>query len=180
MKKTASLAVGIVLACGVAQCLRARQTAGGTDAGTSKLKKELEAFSGLPGLWSCQGLFPSSGKKIESTIRFSADLDGAWLVKRHDDQPPNVFHDAEYWGFDSASKQFVAFIYDNFGGVRKFTSSGWSDDKLTWLGEPSKSDSPRLERFVYKHDSPTQIEVNWEVKKDSSDWAIGDRLTCKK
>jgi hypothetical protein len=145
-----------------------------------KLKKEIALFAPLQGKWSCQGVFPSNGKKIESQIAFAPDLDGAWLVKRHDDLPPNLFHDAEYWGFDSAGKQFVAFLYDNFGGVRKFTSSGWADDKLTWLGEPSKSDPPRLERFVYKRDSPTQIEVNWEVKPGAKDWAIGDTLTCKK
>jgi hypothetical protein len=144
------------------------------------LKKEIESFAPLQGKWTCQGVFPSSGKKIESQIAFAPDLDGAWLVKRHDDLAPNLFHDAEYWGYDSTAKQFVAFIYDNFGGVRKFTSSGWADDKLTWLGEPSKSDPPRLERFVYKRDSPTQIEVNWEIKKGTADWAIGDTLTCKK
>lgn len=181
MKKAAVCALAFSLAvCGTPRYLRARQSVGGMDPTAKPLKKEIEAFSGLQGSWSCQGVFPSSGKKIESTIRFSAELDGAWLVKRHDDLPPNAFHDAEYWGFDSASKQFVAFVYDNFGGVRKFTSSGWADDKLTWLGEPSKSDPPRLERFVYKRDSQAQIEVNWEVKKGSADWAIGDTLTCKK
>lgn len=146
----------------------------------AKLKNEIETFAPFQGKWSCQGVFPSSGKRIESQIQFAPDLDGAWLVKRHDDLPPNVFPDAEYWGFDSASKQFVAFIYDTFGGVRKFTSTGWADDKLTWLGEPSKSDPPRLERFVYKRDSPTQITVNWEAKKGSADWAISDTLICKK
>lgn len=171
-----------------------------------QLKKEIEAFRGLQGKWSCQGVFPANGKHIESQMAFAPDLDGAWLVKRHDDLPPNVFHDAEYWGFDSASKQFVAFVYDNFGGVRKFTSSGWSDDQLTWSGtgfqpvlqrspspatppssggpplpgEPSQSEPPRLERFVYKRDGPRQIVVNWEVKQGAKDWAIGDTLTCKK
>jgi len=145
-----------------------------------KLKKEIHVFAGLAGKWACQGVFPSNGKRIESQIAFAPDLDGAWLVKRHDDLPPNIFHDAEYWGFDSAAKQFLAFIYDNFGGIRKFTSSGWTDDKLVWLGEPSKSDPPRLERFVYKRDSPSQIQVNWEVKQGAKDWAIGDTLTCKK
>lgn len=70
-----------------------------------KLKKEVAAFAPLQGQWSCAGVFPSNGKKIESKIAFVADLDGAGLVKRHDDLPPNVFHDADYWGFDSAAKQ---------------------------------------------------------------------------
>ena len=156
------------------------QEAKSSESPQPQLKKEIESFAPLPGKWSCAGVFPSNGKKIESQIAFAPDLDGAWLVKRHDDLPPNVLHDAEYWGYDSAAKQFVAFIFDNFGGVRRFTSSGWVDDKLTWLGEPSKSEPPRLERFVYKRDSSTQIEVNWEVKQGAKDWAIGDTLTCKK
>jgi len=165
--------------CLVPQPFQAQQPTSAASS-TSALKKEIEVFAPLQGKWSCAGVFPSNGKKIESQITFAPDLDGAWLVKRHDDLPPNVFHDAEYWGFDSAAKQFVAYIYDNFGGVRKFTSSGWADDKLTWLGEPSKSDPPRLERFVYQRDTPTQIVVNWEVKAGAKDWSIGDTLTCKK
>jgi hypothetical protein len=84
------------------------------------------------------------------------------------------------WGFDPAEKQFVAFLYDNFGGVRRFTSSGWVEDKLIWIGESSKTDPPTVQRFVYKRDNPSQFALNWEVKKGAADWAIGDALTCKK
>jgi hypothetical protein len=180
MRTHFSMAVLFVFAICLAPTRFHAQPAKSPETSEAKLKKEIETLAPLQGKWACQGVFPSNGKKIESQIAFAPDLDGAWLVKRHDDLPPNLFHDAEYWGFDSATKQFVAFIYDNFGGVRRFTSSGWTDDKLTWLGEPSKSDPPRLERFVYKRDSPTQIEVNWEVKSGAKDWAIGDTLTCKK
>jgi hypothetical protein len=179
MRTPSYLAVPLALAfCLVPMEFRVQQANGA--ASESKLKKEIEGFAPLQGKWSCAGVFPSNGKKIESQIGFVPDLDGAWLVTRHDDLPPNVFHDAEYWGYDSAAKQFVAYIYDNFGGVRKFTSSGWVEDKLIWLGEPSKTEPPRLERFVYKRDSSAQIEVNWEVKQGTKDWAIGDTLTCKK
>lgn len=145
-----------------------------------RLKPEVEAFLTFPGKWACRGLFPSSGKAIESQIVFSAELEGAWLLARHDDLPPNRFHAFELWGFDPAEKQFVAFVYDNFGGVRKFTSSGWMEDKLIWLGETSKTDPPTEQRFVYKRDSPSQFVLNWEVKKGTADWAIGDTLTCTK
>lgn len=180
MRRPAGIALTLVLVlCFAPTRFHARQ-AKPTEASEPKLKKEIESLAPLQGKWSCQGVFPSNGKRIESQIAFVPDLDGVWLVKRHDDLPPNVFHDAEYWGFDSAAKQFVAYVYDNFGGVRKFTFSGWSGDKLTWLSEPSKTDPPRLERFVYKRDTATQIEVNWEVKQGAKDWAIVDTLTCKK
>src|SRR5277367_1213224 len=160
--------------------LLTRQSAAGTPSAVVKLKPEVEALASFEGKWSCKGVFTSNGKSIESQIVFAPDLEGAWLSVRHDDLPPNRFHAAEYWGFDPAEKQFTAFVFDNFGGVRKFSSPGWADDKLIWLGEVSKTDPPAVQRFVYKRDNPSQFVVNWEVKKGSADWAIGDTLTCKK
>jgi hypothetical protein len=145
-----------------------------------KLKPAVESLASFEGKWACRGIFPSNGKPIESQIVFAADLEGAWLTVRHDDLPPNRFHAFELWGFDLSEKQYVAFFYDNFGGVRKFVSSGWTEDKLIWLGESSKTDPPSVPRFVYKRDSPSQFVVNWEVKKGTADWAVGDTLTCKK
>jgi hypothetical protein len=146
----------------------------------TKLKKEVESLQSFAGVWHCQGVFPSSGKKIESQIAFTQDLEGAWLLVRHDDIPPNQFHALEMWGFDKEAKQFVAFIYDNFGGVRKFTSPGWEEQNLVWMGETSSSTPPSTQRFVFKRDSAEQFIVNWEVKKGTADWVVGDALTCKK
>jgi hypothetical protein len=54
-----------------------------------KLKKDIEILAGFEGKWACQGVFPSSGKRIESQIVFAPDLEGVWLSVRHDDLPPN-------------------------------------------------------------------------------------------
>lgn len=91
-----------------------------------------------------------------------------------------MFHAAEFWGFDSVNKQFVAFVFDNFGGARRFTSAGWSGDTLTWLGEGAKTNPASVERFVYKREGAREFVVSWEVKKGTIDWTIGDRLVCKK
>jgi hypothetical protein len=160
--------------------LLAQQSGGGTASPAVKLKAEVEPLASFEGKWACRGVFPSNGKTIESQIMFSAELEGAWLLARHDDLPPNRFHAFELWGFDPAEKQFVAFLYDNFGGVRRFTSFEWTEDKLIWIGESLKTDPPTVERFVYKRDNPSQFVVNWEVKKGTADWAVGDTLTCKK
>jgi len=160
--------------------LLAQQPASGTPSTSVKLKVELESLASFEGKWACRGVFPSNGNAIESQIVFVPELEGAWLGVRHDDLPPNRFHAFELWGFDAAEKQFVAFVYDNFGGARKFTTSGWAEDKLIWLGESSKTDPPTVQRFVYKRDNPSQFVVNWEVKKATADWAVGDTLTCKK
>jgi hypothetical protein len=79
---------------------------------------------------------------------FAADLEGAWLAVRHHDLPTNRFQAFELWSFDPAEKQYVALLCDNFGGVRKFISSGWTEDKLIWLGESSKTDPQSVRRFV--------------------------------
>lgn len=160
--------------------LGARQSAGPGDLADKPLNGEIESFAGLQGQWVCEGVFPSGGKRINSTILFTPNLEGMWLSVRQDDLPPNKFHAVEYWGFDSPEKQFVAFVFDNFGGVRKFTSSGWARDRFIWLGEASKTSPLTVQRFVYKRHSPNQLLVSWEVKKGTSDWAVGDTLTCKR
>jgi hypothetical protein len=145
-----------------------------------QLGKELETLAYFTGHWSCQGVFPSNGKPIASQIVFAPDLAGAWLTVRHDDLPPNRFHAFEMWGFDKEAKQFVNFIYDNFGGARKFTSSGWSENAMIWAGESLKASPVALERFVFRRVDSGQFLVNYEVKRGPDDWAIGDTLTCKK
>jgi hypothetical protein len=160
--------------------LFAQQPASATTSAGVTLKPEVQSLASFEGKWACSGVFPSNGKEIESQIVFLPELEGAWLWVRHDDLPPNRFHALEMWGFDPAENQFVAFIYDNFGGVRKFTSSGWTEDKLIWLGETSKTDPPSVQRFVYTRSSPSQFAVNWEAKKGNAGWAVGDTLTCKK
>ena len=65
----------------------------------------------LPRAWSCQGVFPSNGKTIASTMR--SDNDGASAINHHDGLPPNAYH-------------FNAAIQDCFGGVRDFSSPGWA------------------------------------------------------
>jgi hypothetical protein len=146
----------------------------------AKLQKQVESFSPFTGKWSCQGIFPKSGKHITSQIVFATDLEGAWLTVRQDDMPPDRFHALELWGFDSGAKNFVAYIYDNFGGVRKFTSAGLANDQLIWKGESTKAEPSITERFVFNLKDATQFVVDYEVQRGSADWVIGDTLTCKK
>jgi hypothetical protein len=34
------------------------------------------------------------------------------------------------WGIDFQTGQFVAYLFDSFGGHRKFVSEGWKDGKI--------------------------------------------------
>jgi hypothetical protein len=168
---------------GIAACGRGLSSAAqNQDQATASLglKKELEPLAYFAGHWTCKGVFPASGKQIASDIVARVGVDGAWLVLGHDDAPPNRFHAMELWGFDPSRKQFVAYIFDNFGGARKFTSPGWADTQWIWSGEPGTSDPANGERFVFTRGSDRELTVSYEVKRGSTGWTIGDQLTCQR
>jgi hypothetical protein len=168
-----SLFAAALCAAPLAKFLAAQDS---STSGPTRLKNEISSLQFFSGTWGCKGTFPATGKTIESRITFTPDLDGAWLAMRHDDIPPNRFHALELWGWDAKNSQLTATIFDNFGGARRFTSSGWQDQTLTWNGEPPAGTTTPAERFVFRKDSATQFTVNWEVYRDS--WKIGDTLTC--
>jgi hypothetical protein len=140
-------------------------------------KNSIASFQYFSGTWGCQGSFPATGKTIASELTFAPALDGAFLSLQHDDLPPNKFHALEMWGWDAKNSTFSATIFDNSGGARHFTSSGWQDQSLTWNADIAPVATAPAERFVFRKDSGTQMTVNWEVNRDSS-WKVGDTLTC--
>jgi hypothetical protein len=128
-------------------------------------------FSYFIGTWSCRGVFPSTGKTIASTIRFTQD--GTSLVKHHDDLPPNAYHAIELWGLRAADGRFNAAIQDSFGGVRDFSSPGWNADSLVW----TSAAQVQPQQFAYTKKSNDAFEVDWRVLKNGS-YIVGDTLTC--
>ncbi|MBV8375334.1 MAG: hypothetical protein JO302_07460, partial [Candidatus Eremiobacteraeota bacterium] len=84
----------------------------------------LTSLAFFVGTWTCNGVFPSSGKTIASAMTFSGDLSGKALVKHHDDRPPSTYHAIEVWVYSDSDKRYNAAIADNFGGVREFASPG--------------------------------------------------------
>ena len=132
--------------------------------------------SAFQGAWHCTGAF-ANGKKIESTIAFTVDLDRHWLRVVHDDLPPNGYHAQSMWGADGSTGRAMSMIFDNFGGARKFTSSGWNGHGIVFDGAPE----PRRERFTYAVESPSAISVRYEVSGDAgATWKLGDALGCRR
>lgn len=126
------------------------------------------------GSWHCAGAF-ANGKKIESEMTFSADLDRHWLRVVHDDRPPNGYHAQSMWGADASTGKWMSMIFDNFGGARKFTSSGWDGHGIVLDGAPG----PRRERFTYVVESPSSFRMSYDVSGDAgTTWKLGDSLVC--
>ncbi len=124
----ASLLLGFVLVC----------TA-------SAAAQEMSSLSYFIGTWSCQRIFPSTGKTIASTIRFGDD--GTSVITHHDDIPPNAYHAIELWGYSATDRQFNAVIQDSFGRIRDFSSPGWAGDALAWTSAAQVS--PQLKNGGY-------------------------------
>ncbi|HEY6330504.1 MAG TPA: MBL fold metallo-hydrolase [Blastocatellia bacterium] len=148
-------------------------------ASQAALKPEIEVFKPLIGNWTCSGEFNSNHAPISSTISFEPQLDGAWLEVKHKDEPPNRYISQEMWGYDKDGKVFVAVIHDNFGGVRLFSSPGWSGDALTWTGDTLMAGQKLAQRFIYEKAISGNIVVRWQVNKQGN-WIEGDHLTCSK
>jgi hypothetical protein len=109
-------------------------------------------------------------------MRYASDLQGAALVKHHDDtSPPALYRAIEAWGYDARTARYSAGILDNFGSVRRFGSAGWQHDTLTW---ESAAEVQPAQRFVYTRLDDGHYRVDWQVDREGKGLVVGDTLTC--
>jgi hypothetical protein len=139
-------------------------------AASSPANTKLQYFVGT---WSCSGTFPATGRAILSMLVFESDLDGAGVVMRQDDMPPNAFHAAFLWG-PSADGSLVSIAQDSSGGIRRFTSPGWTAQTLLWQSDPNVTPA---QRFSYQRLDPNSMEVGWLVLRGAT-YRVGDALRC--
>lgn len=141
------------------------------------LKADLQPMTYFIGSRHCSGTFLKSGKAISSIETISVELSGGWVVLRHDDDPPNRFQALESWGYDTKTGRFVAYLYDNSGGVREFASPGWEGDSFTWTNVDTST--PKWDRFVFEKRPDRAYQFTYEVTADGNTWIGIDSLICK-
>jgi hypothetical protein len=129
----------------------------------------------MKGDWSCAGTFPRTGRAIKTHIHIETTLEGARLMLRQDDQPPNLFHALAFWGWSKALNQFTSRVLDSTGSDRLFSSPGWTGDTLTWIREAA--DTPAAEKFVFVR-NPSTFGYRYDVLRDGQ-WSTVDVLECK-
>jgi hypothetical protein len=132
------------------------------------------AFEGFPGQWACAGHF-ASGKSIASRMSFESALQGAGLIKHHDDLAPGSYHAVEVWRLPAKDGRFDMVVLDNFGGARHFVSDGWHGAILIWTGDAQVNPA---QRFVYTRLDAGRFRVDWQVSRDGKPFTMGDTLTC--
>jgi len=136
----------------------------------------IRALDYFVGGWTCQGVFPASGRTIASRMRYDSDLQGRAVLKHHEDtSPPANYRAVEAWGYDAGAKRYNATILDSSGSARRFTSDGWQHDVLAWT---ASADLQPPQRFVYRRMDARHYRVDWEIARDGSHYTVGDTLTC--
>jgi hypothetical protein len=143
------------------------------------LKPAIASLAYFTGDWECAGKFDSSGKAIEAHQRFTPELDGAWMLFRHDDKPPFNYHALAEWGWDPTQKQFVMTVQDSVGGIRLFRSTGWTASQLQWDGDALNSTSAPTQRFSFERLDDRHFRVSYFTLKNG-DWSRMDSSTCSK
>ena len=146
---------------------------------TAVLKPELSSLAFFTGDWECSGKFDSSGKAIEAHQHFAAELNGAWVLFRHDDKPPFNYHSLAEWGWDANRKEFLMTVQDSAGGVRLFRSSGWNSAVLQWDGDAMEEASAPSQRFDFERLDDRHFKVSYFTRKNG-DWSRMDSSTCSK
>ena len=156
------------LACGTALLLGLA-----LESTASASPDEVSSLSYFIGTWNCQGVFPSNGKSIASTIRFGND--GTSVIKHHDDLPRTpIIVRSSCGGYSTTDRRFNAVILDNFGATRDFSSSGWVGDAFVWTSAPQVSPQ---QQFAYARVSDNSFRLDWRVFKNGV-YVVGDTLTC--
>jgi hypothetical protein len=149
----------------------------------NQVKPALSSLAFFLGDWECSGKFDSSGKSIDASQHFTSELDGSWILFRHDDKPPFNYHSLAEWGWDSAAKNFVMIAQDSTGGVRVFRSNGWdslfASRRLQWEGDTLGSASAPSQQFTFERLDDRHYRVSYSVRK-SADWSRVDSSTCSK
>jgi hypothetical protein len=155
-------------------------TGGDTLAQTQPLKPDTALVNFFVGHWKGEGKF-ANGTPISATVSFHLSLDSVWLVCDHADVPPMNYKGTSYWGVDANTKQFVAFIFDNYNGHRSFATRGWLGGKLVLFSQNYVQQiGTYFEHFIYERLSATQFKMTYETSADAITWRLGDSLVFSK
>jgi hypothetical protein len=138
-------------------------------------------LSYFSGHWSCAGGTPA-GRVLTADVDFTPAMNGRWLEVRHLDHPPGRYESLSLWGPlpGHADSVMTTIVYDNFGGSRRFFSSGWREGKVVWTRDTTEAGS-RLETFTYQRVSDSAYWYAWHVRRaDGTPVVLGDSATCQR
>ena len=98
--------------------------------------KELEAYKGGLGNYSCDVKDLGSGKSFKGIVQKTVEFDGNTYVERYSEvanaDHPNAWKSIFIMSYDAQSKRWVRNGVDNSGDRNAASSSGWKGDTWVW------------------------------------------------
>jgi hypothetical protein len=98
--------------------------------------KELDAYKGGLGKFSCDAKETGSGKTFKARVEKTVEFDGYTYVERYVEMKsadhPNPWNAIFIMSYDADSKQWVRNGVDNSGNRNAASSSGWNGDTWVW------------------------------------------------
>ena len=138
-----------------------------------KIDKEMVAF--FQGSRTGESRF-ANGRPIAARASFEVSLDSCWLRYSHTDQPPNIYKAIGMWGLNEAKDTCLAYLFDNFGGVREFKGPTWDGSQLALQYQTTIKGSFSFQRFTFTRLDKNRFKMEYSVSRDSIRWNLGDLL----
>jgi hypothetical protein len=145
-----------------------------------------DALDKFVGNGTCTGSVVATGKNPgHATVgKYSGEkiMDGRWAEIRYDEDAsaanPKPFHVVQYFGYDTAKKQYVSVLIDNAEeSYSTGTSPGWKGDSITF-DESSDGKSVSYRDVFTSGASGMSSHTGW-MKDKSGKWVKTDEETCK-
>lgn len=99
-------------------------------------QKELEAYKGGLGKWSCDAKELGSGKMFKATIENSTEFEGNTFIEKYTEikssAHPSPWSAVFIMSYDEESKRWVRNGVDNSGNRNAASSAGWQDKTWVW------------------------------------------------
>jgi hypothetical protein len=145
---------------------------------------DLQSFAGT---WTCTGKAFQSPWGPEhpttATIRVIWDPGRYWLHAAYAEQKtarnPHPASGHVFWGYDEASKKFIGYAVNNFGGHETIESDGWKGETIVWTGTMQGAGASIPTRDTFTRKSAREVTHLTEAELGGK-WMPLDGETCRK
>jgi hypothetical protein len=147
----------------------------------------------MDGTWKCSGTAMGMGgaersMNIDGSMSFKADLDQWWMqssldVASKDSKDKGHYKAASYTTYDPVAKKWYRTTMNNMGGSEQLSSTGWTNNKMTWEGEtraPHAKMARARSRHIEERISDNEVRATGEMSMDGKGWTKSYDVDCKK
>lgn len=83
------------------------------------------------------------------------------------------------WGLHKGTHELLVTIHDSGGGLRMFTSRGWSQSSMTLDLSQLSTRADKKQRFTYARHQTGAFSFEYLVESEGG-WQLVDHVDCKR